>query len=577
MSFWIAFIALNFVSFLPMYLLNFREQKNPFACLIEIPKSIKKILILGLRRIGYTDPFRLNFEFSLVLLLCLVFDIYSGYSIALSAFVLVLSEIYLIYICIMLFIFKRPPFIMGDITLLKSGIVIFKRQRFLILSLVLAFIGLLYIASYFAIAYLISLYVPNFGMTVSVIAILIFMASVNWWNLKYETLHWRTVFSLGAHLYRNLQIFKERSKVIDKDAAFYQNQNEFSELNIQHKPNIVFLCIESYGAIVYRDETISNELTGMLKVYEEQLGQHGFSASSTLSTAPIYSGGSWLSYATFMYGLKIDNIGLYETLFTIGSNFNAYDSIFHLLKNNSYHNSLLCPMGGVNSKDIDWASINRLFQSNSKFDWNSIGYKGQTTPFFAQKDRYCLPDQYAINYAYNELKQSTAEPFSLFFCTMNSHIPYETPLQIAPNWQDLNSPSYNYSTNSRHKGKMKDRYLEAIKYQLDMALDFVLKNKDDDIVLVLFGDHQPPLVSSEKMGLETPVHVISKHAAFAQTFEANNFISGLQLKHHDTSIKHEGFMSVFANACNNSFSDIPDKNFPNRPDGNSLFQDSDID
>lgn len=278
-----------------------------------------------------------------------------------------------------------------------------------------------------------------------------------------------------------------------------------------------------------------------------------------------------------MYGVRIDNIRLYEILFSYGTSFKHYESIFHLLKKNDYYNALLCPMGGVNTRDIDWSSINRLFQSDVNIDCTSIDYKGQTTPFFGTKDRYCLPDQYSLNFTYDKLRKECATPFSLFFCTMNSHIPYQSPLQTAKNWKDLNSPEFKYETTTDNNAKIKQRYLASIKYQLETAFDFILGNKDDDLVVVMFGDHQPPLITNEKFGLETPVHVISKQTRFNDVFESNGFVSGFDLAEQHTFLKHEGFMSVFANAYQQAYGQDPKVHFPILPDGNDMFKDIGLD
>ncbi|GBL05463.1 hypothetical protein KUL10_27840 [Glaciecola sp. KUL10] len=233
-------------------------------------------------------------------------------------------------------------------------------------------------------------------------------------------------------------------------------------------------------------------------------------------------------------------------------------------------------MGGVDDKDINWDSIERCFQSDHIVNWEKLNFQGNTLPFFGLKKRYCAPDQYVINHAYEEAKNKTDGPFSVFYCTMNSHIPWISPLHVEEEWKTLNQREHKVAITTDNLSSNHDKYIASIKYQLECVLDFAIRTKDDNLVLVVFGDHQPPLISIPRMGLETPIHIISKHKGFVEYFHQHGFKKGINLRGHGqkkdhTPIKHEGFMSLFVNACSANFTDEKHE-FQIYPNGMALVE-----
>jgi hypothetical protein len=582
--FWLVLLLINFVCFLPYYLLNVRAQPNPFAFLFEKRLRHRQLKNLIFSKLGFSDPFRINFEFTAVLLLLLLFDAPLGVTVFASALVLLFTQIYIIYLSVMLFVFSRTPAFFSDISLIKTGFLLFRRHTITIsIGLLILIVGLAYLA-YIASTWLVEAYQHNSLLSVAVLIFVVVIGVLdfkkqkeltlfNWKRHKYKDLHWRNVFSTTLHIARNLIFCKQYQHIFRQNKTAFAQKNYFSDVKLSTQPNIIFICIESYGAKVYKDLSLTNKIDDLLNEYRRKLVNAKYHLCSNFSTAPIYSGGSWLSYSSFMYGIKIENIQLYETLFESVNNFGAYESIFHFLHRNDYQNVLSCPMGGVDNKDVDWGSINRCFQSDYVIDWETLDFVGKKLPFFGLKKRFCAPDQYVINHAYDYAKQNCERPFSLFYCTMNSHIPWISPTEIAPDWRSVNSPDYKAKvTTDEHKSNT-DKYMASIRYQLASVFDFALQNESDDLVIVVFGDHQPPLIAIPRMGLETPVHIISKSKVFRDTFMQHGFINRLRLNGHKESINHEGFMSIFASACNRAFGEDKTLSLPILPQGANLMPD----
>jgi hypothetical protein len=141
--------------------------------------------------------------------------------------------------------------------------------------------------------------------------------------------------------------------------------------------------------------------------------------------------------------------------------------------------------------------------------------------------------------------QRSKGPQCLFFCTLNSHFPWLSPLEPVDDWRVLNDPGsvLNCSPRSDAIGR---RCADAVRYQLDYILQFAAANADDDPLVIVFGDHQPPLITAEAMGKHTPVHVISKNPALLRPFYQEGFVPALSLGDQEPRpMRHEGFLSLF--------------------------------
>ena len=124
-----------------------------------------------------------------------------------------------------------------------------------------------------------------------------------------------------------------------------------------------------------------------------------------------------------------------------GSPFGVYESLFHVLKRNGYQNVLLCPLGGVDVRIVDWGQIDRCFQSDLDITFDSMGYRGPFVNYFGEVRLFSPLDQYSLSYAYDRALRERPGPFSLFFCTLNSHYPWHAVGEVVADWRSLDNPS----------------------------------------------------------------------------------------------------------------------------------------
>jgi hypothetical protein len=337
----------------------------------------------------------------------------------------------------------------------------------------------------------------------------------------------------------------------------------------------VIICIESYGSVVHRDPRYAAGVSDLFRDYERQLTNAGYGFASTHSEAPLFAGGSWLSYASFTYGVAVTDLQLFDALFTHPSNFARYESLFHVLNRNGYENVLLCPLGGVDLHTVDWASVDRCFQAQRKILYADLGYVGPRVNYFGLIRRHSPLDQYSLNFAYERAQRTSRGPFSLFFCTLNSHFPWHSAPKAVADWQTLNDPNASLAT--LHDVSMLDRYVAAIRYQLDYTLRFAVQRSGDAPLIILFGDHQPPVITPESMGKKTPVHVLSRNRALVDVFLEQGFAPRIDLAGIEPrAIRHEGFLSLFMKAMNAAYGTSRALDLPYRERGTTLLEDPDL-
>jgi hypothetical protein len=138
------------------------------------------------------------------------------------------------------------------------------------------------------------------------------------------------------------------------------------------------------------------------------------------------------------------------------------------------------------------------------------------------------------------IESKYTEPKISLFSTLNSHCNWHSPLAIEDDYQRINGNN-DFETTSNTNKPRKENYVSSIIYQLETVFDYVYKNPDK--IYIIFGDHQPPFITSDSVGFETPLYVLSTNKNLIDRFRQEGFNEDLSsLKNN---IKHEGFYSLF--------------------------------
>jgi hypothetical protein len=313
---------------------------------------------------------------------------------------------------------------------------------------------------------------------------------------------------------------------------------------------MVIISVESLGSIAYKDQEIYNSIKNVLTGYQKKFEDSGIHIASSFSTSPQFAGGSWLCFGSLIYGYKMENDVQYNSLFKNQSNFKGYESMIHYFKNQGYSASMIATLGGYDEFDVDWEKVKNAYPMDSFVKWGDIEYSGKLL------NSTCAPDQYSLWKGMEIIESKNPHPRISLFSTLNSHCNWHSPLAIENDYQ-LISSNTSFETTSNTNKPRKENYISAIAYQLEMVFDYVYKNPDK--VYIIFGDHQPPFITPDSFGFETPLYVLSTNKSLIDRFKQEGFNDDLtHIKNH---IKHEGFYSLFMKAflpvCSNGGEALP--------------------
>ena len=569
--FYLILIGINIACFLPFYFINYRKHPNPVEFLTANWRSpwqlFKKLYV----KYPLSDPFRVNFDYTFLILIVSALQFSPTWITLLAALVWTFGFLDFSYSAVMVLIFRRRPSLRSDLMFARSGLSVIHDYRRLFVIGIIVIVLLLVLMSALTTAYLLQQSPPNRTVNLVLAFGLLLPAFYNWRAMRFPVFLFRTVYSPSLNFYRNYRFSQAYESIHALDSSDFESLNDFTGVWLRSKPNFVTVCVESYGSFAHLDDATYAGVRDVLETYVNKFADAGLKVASTFSEPPLFAGGSWLSYTSFTYGLKIDNHTLHYALFDQNDSFGAYESLFHVLKRNGYQSFLLCPLGGYEASAVNWDSINRCFFSDKNYDFESLKYHGRTYPFMSRQIAYFPADQYSLNFAYSAASAEGSSPFSLFFCTLNSHYPWDSPSRSIAAWRELQANDHGPIVSDDQAANLADKYRAAIRYQLDYLLRFTLDHADENLIVVLFGDHQAPFVTPEQFGKKTPVHVISHSGVVIQALCENGFVEGLDLsKYHGDGIRHEGFLSLFMRAVNKAFGQTPDTHIELREGGANL-------
>jgi hypothetical protein len=133
---------------------------------------------------------------------------------------------------------------------------------------------------------------------------------------------------------------------------------------------------------------------------------------------------------------------------------------------------------------------------------------------------------------------------------------------MVPDWTtlDVASPDGDPApTEAANHQETRARYLRSIDYTLEMLTDFILRHAEEDAIFVLVGDHQPPRVSRRDDGYETPIHIVSRDAAFIATLDQYGFTPGTVVDPAaGPAIRHEGIYSLLMRSLIQTYGENPE-------------------
>jgi hypothetical protein len=284
--------------------------------------------------------------------------------------------------------------------------------------------------------------------------------------------------------------------------------------------DVLVVFVESYGQYAVQDSPVAPGVTAVLREHAGRLGGAGFEARSAFLDSPIFGGYSWLAHATLQSGLRIDNQPRHDQLM-------ASD---RLTLSSAFAQAGWRTVGVNPANDRPWPegeSFYRFEQLYGRFD---LGYQGPTFSWAA------MPDQFTLD-AFQQRELTPGHPPVMAEIDLvSSHQPW-TPTPTMVPWEELGDGSvFAPMAQSgptpdeawRDTETVRRLYGESIEYSLDALLSWVVRLQDEDLVLVMLGDHQPlPLVTGPDAGSQVPISVVAADPAVLDRIDGWDWQDGL--------------------------------------------------
>lgn len=284
--------------------------------------------------------------------------------------------------------------------------------------------------------------------------------------------------------------------------------------------DVLVVFVESYGQVALQDADIAPGVTAVLRRGAAGLARAGLEARSAFLDSPIVGGYSWLAHATLQSGLRIDNQPRYDQL--LASDRRTLSGAFH---DAGWRTVAVNP-----ANDQPWPEGESFYGFDRLYDRHSLGYQG---PGFSWAP---IPDQYTLA-AFQRLELTPGHrPVMAEIDLISSHQPW-TPLPALVPWDRLGDgsvfdpmPAQGLSPEEawRDPDTVRRLYGESIEYSLEALLSWVVRLQDDDLVLVLLGDHQPlPAVSGSDATDQVPISFVASDPSVLERIDAWNWEDGL--------------------------------------------------
>jgi phosphatidylglycerophosphate synthase len=272
--------------------------------------------------------------------------------------------------------------------------------------------------------------------------------------------------------------------------------------------DVIIAFVESYGVIGLQDSVVSPHVDAALADGTERLQAAGFHARSAFLTSPTFGGASWLAHSTLHSGVWVNRQWRYDQL--------VASDRFTLSQ--AFKQAGWRTVDDVPANNRDWPQ--RSFYGYDKvYDQRNLGYLGPTFAYAPMPDQYVLLALQRL-----ELAKQNRPPVFAEVDMVSSHAPW-TRIPELIDWDDVGNgsvfnsmPVDEVSTGAlwSDHDQVRAAYGRSVEYSLNALFSFVERYGDDDLVLVVLGDHQPSTIVTglhPELSHDVPISIIAHDPA----------------------------------------------------------------
>jgi phosphatidylglycerophosphate synthase len=284
--------------------------------------------------------------------------------------------------------------------------------------------------------------------------------------------------------------------------------------------DVLLVFVESYGRVAVQASSLSPRVNAALDNGTRQLEAAGFDARTGYLTSSTFGGLSWLAHSTVQAGVWVDGQRRYDQL-VAGDRF----TLSQAFKRAGWR-----AVSEVPSNNRAWQEGSSFYHYDKLYDRRNVGYRGPTYAYASMPDQYTLLALQRL-----ELAKPARRPIFAEVDLVSSHTPW-TKLPQLIDWTDVGNGSvFNSSPLDPVAAEWQDHetvrtaYGRSIEYSMNTLVSFVQHYGDDDLVIVVLGDHQPStIVTGQGASHDVPISVIAHDPAVLDQIAGWGFRDGLR-------------------------------------------------
>ena len=328
--------------------------------------------------------------------------------------------------------------------------------------------------------------------------------------------------------------------------------HDYEALALDRRPSIYLFAVESYGSVLDRSPALRGPYRRVLRRTEAALRADGWHMASARLDAPVRGGRSWLAIASLLTGVRVDRQLLFNRFQNDPS---GTPHLVQFLDRQGYHTVALQPFTFARPG----LPVRNLYDFDVTLYRDDLLYEG---PPYGLAD---APDQYSLHFAHDAELAPADDPFFLFFETVSSHALWNYGLPpVLADWRQFNevqgatwkrkarldtlgdAPT-EFLPDSITAPRIYDqptprRYLQHVTYDLRVLRDYITNQAPDGSLVLLLGDHQPPLLNTTTSTV--PLHVLSTDSTLVDRVRRYGLTDGLLPTDASTTLRQEGLYSL---------------------------------
>ena len=282
------------------------------------------------------------------------------------------------------------------------------------------------------------------------------------------------------------------------------------------RPDIYLFSVESYGATLWADDDYRVARQGLMRKVQSELGEVGLPIFTRFAASPVYGGGSWMSTASALSGMRIGNHSLYWAWKRMA---HRYLHLIAYLQRNGYYTLSVQP-GATWTEDLyDYDEV--IIREDFSYDGFAYGFGH-------------VPDQWALDYAFRNHWSRRPRPRLLHFVATSTHYAWDPPPRITEDVADLEMPQPTFlETRPDYvelaltvpQGQKRDFFV-TVAYEWELLLEAFRNRIEPDFIALILGDHQPPFITDGQGDSDVALHVVTDIPALPGLLAGAGFAAG---------------------------------------------------